>query len=93
VRETIGAEALHAPALVVHADQEILAHVLHLRAKVRQLLAVLPVARKQDHAAHQRMRQAAAVVGGELQARHVEDDGCVFVHVRSFCSTTTKLAA
>ena len=81
VGETIGLEALHAPALVVHADEQIVAHGLDLGREGQQLGTVLPVAREQDHAAHQRVRQARAVGRREAGAGNVDDQGGVLGHV------------
>ena len=61
-----------------------------------ELPPVAPVAREQDHAAGERMREAAPVVGVEREAGDVEHHRrwvASFI-VRSSCvSTTTKLAA
>ncbi|MNV14471.1 hypothetical protein D3C71_1051570 [compost metagenome] len=80
VGKAIGAKALHAAALMVHADQQIVTHGLDTAGQLQQLRAVFPVAGKQDHATGQRMGQAAAVGGGQLCACHVEDEGGVFGH-------------
>jgi hypothetical protein len=66
VGEAIGAKTLHAAAFVVHADQQVIAHGLDAAGELQQLCAVFPVAGEQDHAAGQRVGQAAAVGGGEL---------------------------
>ncbi len=92
VREAVGAEALHAPAFVVDADEQVGPDRLDLRGELDEGAPVGPVAREQDHAAHQRMREAAAVVGVQRGAGDVEDDGAV-THRVSRVSTTTKLAA
>jgi hypothetical protein len=49
----------------------------------------VPVARKQDDAAHQWVRQALAVGGAQGGARNVDDQGSVCVHGvfhKNFCS-------
>ncbi|VZR45944.1 Uncharacterised protein [Escherichia coli] len=78
MREAVGAEALHAAAFVVHADQQVGAHGLDRGGEFQQLRAVLPVAREQDHAARERVRQPAAIGRGERRAGDVEDDGGMF---------------
>ena len=91
--EAAGAKTLHAPSFVIDADQEVAAHRLDLGAKRRKLSAIFPVAREQDHAAAQRVAEAAAVRGCERRAGNVEDEGRVIGHEAAFFSTTTKLAA
>ena len=76
--EAIGAKALHPPTLVVHTNQSIRAHTLDVIAQGRELLAVCPVAGKQDHAATQRVRQAATVGVAERGASDVQNQGGVF---------------
>ncbi len=95
VREAIGAEALHAAAFVVHADQEVGPLGLDVGAQRGELLAVFPVAGEEDQTAHERVRQAAAIVGVQCGAGDVEHHGGMFGHGDSFAlrSTTTKLAA
>ncbi len=67
------AKALHAAAFVIDRDQQRrLAHGMNLARQFRELIGRAVVARKQDHAADQRMREAPAVVGGKLGARDVE---------------------
>ena len=54
------AKALHAPAFVIDGDHERgVAQVADLRGQSRQLLHALEIAREQDDAADQRMRQTA----------------------------------
>jgi hypothetical protein len=80
VGEAVGAQALHPAALVVDADQQVLADGLDLGDQRGELGPVLPVAGEQDQPAGQRMGQAAAVVGAQRGAGDVEDDGAVVVH-------------
>ena len=75
--EAVGAEALHAAAFVVDADQQVGPQRLDLGDELGQLAPVLPVAREQDQAAGERVREAAAVVGVERGAGDVEHDGGV----------------
>jgi hypothetical protein len=95
--EAVAAKALHPSALVVDADEHIGPQRLDLAVERAHLRAVLPVAAEMDHAAHQRVGQAAAVDGRELGAGDVDDerrlDRGVGAHAASFFSTTTKLAA
>ena len=77
MREAIGAKALHAAAFVVDADQQVGPQPLDAGAQRRELRAALPVAPEQNQPAHQRMRQAAAVVVGQLGASDVDDQGGV----------------
>ena len=77
VGEAVAAKALHAPAFVVHADQQVFAHRLDLGRERQQLGTVLPVAREQYHAADQRVREALAVRRRECCARDVDDEGSV----------------
>jgi hypothetical protein len=93
VGEAVRAETLHPAALMVHANQQVRPQLLYLGTQMGQLLPALPVAAEQDHSTGERMAQAPAVVGGEREARDVEDEGGVFVHSLVFFSTTTKLAA
>ena len=93
-REAVAAEALDAAALVVDADEQVVADRLHLGDQLGQLKAVAPVAREQDDPAGERMGETAAIVGVEAEAGDVEDDRRVGeVHRADSCSTTTKLAA
>jgi len=78
--EAVAAKALHAPAFVVHADQQVAAHRLDGGGEVEQLGTAFPVAGEQDDPADQRVRQAAAVAGGERRASHVNEEGSVFGH-------------
>ena len=55
--------------------------LLHeLRAPQRAVLTVLPVAGKQNHAAHQRVFEALAVLLGEAGAGDVDDERGVKGH-------------
>ena len=60
-RKAIGLEALHAPTFVIHHDGQIPAYVFYLATQGAELLAVAPVACKQNHATHHRMAQARDV--------------------------------
>ncbi|OMP13310.1 hypothetical protein COLO4_01901 [Corchorus olitorius] len=80
MRESVGTKTLHAPALVVHADQQVGFDALDIGAQLHQLLAAFPVAGEEDDAADQRMRQAPAVRVGERLAGDVDDQGCVLGH-------------
>jgi len=77
VCEAVGLEALHASTLMVHADQDVGAQVLDLRAQGGELHAADPVAGEQDEPASQRMLQAAPVIGIEAQAFDVQHHGRV----------------
>ncbi len=90
MRKAVGAKALHAPAFVIDADQQVGAHFFDLPAQLGELGAVLPVAAKQNHAAHQRMREALALGFVQPGAGDVDDQGGV---LHGLCSTTTKLVA
>ena len=74
VGETIGFEPLHAPAFVVHANQQVFLDRLDVRAQLHQLRAVFPVAGEQNNAAHQRVGQARAVGIGQRFASDVNDE-------------------
>ena len=78
--EAVAAKALHAPAFVVHADQQVVTHRLDGTGQCQQLGAVLPVAGKQDHAAGQGVGQTAAVHGRQGGTGDVKNEGCVFCH-------------
>ena len=78
--ETVGAKPLYASTFVVHRDQQVGPHRLDLATQPGQLGTVFPVAAKQNHAPHQRVRQALAFRGCEAVASHVDDQGCVWVH-------------
>ena len=80
VGEAIGFKALHTPAFVVHANQQVRAHAFDGRAQAGQLLAALPITAKQNNAACQRVFQAAAVVLGQGGAGDVDDEGGVLGH-------------
>ena len=90
VREAVGAEALHAAAFVVDADQHVGAHVLDGGGELGELAPVLPVAREQDQAAGERVLQAAAVGRRQRGAGDVEHDGGVGGCSGHVVSTTTK---
>ena len=96
VGHAIGLKALDPTALMVHQNEQITADRLDLAAQLGELRTVLPVAGKQNHAAGQRMAQAATVRGAELQAGQVDDEGAVGHEVDGhgwLCSTMTKLVA
>ena len=79
---------------MVDADEQVRADRLRLGDELGELAAVAPVARKQDDAAGQRVREPAPVGVVESEAGDIEDDGCVTMAHRALsCSTTTKLAA
>jgi hypothetical protein len=96
VGKAVGLEALHAPALVINQTQQVLADVLDLLAQLTELRPVLPIAAKQDHAAGQRVLEAAPIDGRQLQAGDVKNEGAVDGRGRfhgELCSTITKLVA
>ncbi len=72
MREAIGPGALHPATLVIDADEHIVAHGADVMRQRLQLRARLEVAREQDHAAGQRMRDAADIVRIELLAFDIE---------------------
>ncbi len=82
VGEAVRFEALHAAAFMVDANQQVIAHAFDVGAQAAQLLAVLPVAAKQNDAAGQRVLEAAAVGLAERQAGDVDDQGGVLGHVK-----------
>src|SRR6185503_14308230 len=70
------AEALHAPAFVVHGDDE--RRHAQLADRVRELDELQrrgEIAREEDDAAHLRMLQPLDVVGRELEAGDVDEHG------------------
>ena len=73
VGEPIGAKALHAPAFVIDANEQVGPQRLDLGAQGRELGTVVPVAAKQNHAANQRMGQALAVDVRQRSARNIND--------------------
>ena len=77
MRKAIGFKALHAPAFVVHGNQQIGAHSFDGGALLDQLRAALPVACKQNHAAHQRVRQARLIGFAQTACGGVDDEGRV----------------
>ncbi len=72
--EAVGLAALHAAAFMVNADQHVVAQRANLARQRHQLRARLEVAREQDHAAGQWMRDAARIVGIQLLALDIEHD-------------------
>jgi len=76
--KAIAAKALDTPALMVHANQSIGSHTLDVSAQSRELLAICPVAGKQDHPATQWVRQAATVDVAKRSASDVQNQGGVF---------------
>ena len=80
VGKAVGLEALHPPALVVYANQQVGAHALDAFAQRGELDATFPIARKQNQAAHQRVAQALAVNGVQRRACDVDDQGRVNSH-------------
>jgi len=94
VREAVGAEALHAAALVVHADQDVGPLAPDGAGQLDQRVAVHPMPGKENQAAGQRVLEAAAVVAAQGGAGDVEHDRGRRVHGRgSWVSTTTNAAA
>ena len=83
VGEAVVAKALHPSAFMVHRDQQVGPYGLDLGTQVGQLRTALPVATKQDHAAHQGMRQTAAVCLGEAMSLNVQNQGGVCTHAYS----------
>lgn len=81
--EAVGLEALHAPAFVIHTDQRIGPQFFDLAAQFGQLLAVAPIATKQNHAAHQWVAQALFVGLGQGGTGNVDDEGRVWDHAQS----------
>jgi hypothetical protein len=75
--EAVGAKALHAAAFMVHRDQEVRSEVFDVGTQRGQLRTALPVAAKQNHAAHQGVGQADAVHVGQGGASNVNDQGGV----------------
>jgi len=65
---------------VVNTNQQILAHFLDAVAQGGELIAVLPVAGKQNHAAHQRVLEALFVLFAQGQTGDVDDQGGVLGH-------------
>jgi hypothetical protein len=63
--EAIGFEALHTAAFMVNADEQIFSHLFDVSAQLAQLFTVLPIARKQNNAANQRVFEALAVLLGQ----------------------------
>ncbi len=84
VGEAIGLEALHAAAFMVHANQQVAPYFFNLTAQLGELGAVLPVAAKQNDAAHQRVLQTFAVDFGQTQTSDVDDEGGMGRHGLSF---------
>ena len=80
VGEAVGAKALHAPTFVVDRDQQISTDAFDVGTERGQLRTAVPVAAKQNHAAHERMRQTAAVHVGQCGAGNVDDQGGVLCH-------------
>ncbi|MNT23034.1 hypothetical protein D3C72_1584420 [compost metagenome] len=73
VGKAVGLAALHAPAFMVDADQNVVAHRADGACQRLQLRARFEIAGEQDHAAGERMRDAARVLRVELLADDVED--------------------
>ena len=66
-------KTLNTPAFVVHANEQVLPDFFDLPTQLGELGAILPVAGKQNHAAHQRVLESVAVGAGERGARNVND--------------------
>ena len=63
---------------MIDGDQERrLTDCMDLARELRQLFGRFIIAREENDAAHQRMRQTPAVFVGQRRARHVEHDGSV----------------
>ena len=73
MREAVTLETLHATAFMVDANEQIRAQFFDRMAQARQLFAVLPVARKQNNATHQRVLEALAIGGGQGQTCDVDN--------------------
>ena len=59
-----GAEALHAPALMIDRDEQWrIARRMNAARELQQLLGAFVVACEEDDAAHQRMREHVALLG------------------------------
>ena len=78
--KTVGLKALHTPAFVVDADQQVLADFLDAAAQRGELGAVRKVAGKQNQAAYQRALETLFVGFGERVTGDVNDQGRVRVH-------------
>src|SRR5450830_1994719 len=74
MRKSIGLEALYATALVINSNQHARTRGMDCIGQCKQLLAVLIVTRKQDHAAGQRMLNTANVFCRQRGADHIEHD-------------------
>ena len=85
VGKTIGFEALHAPAFVVHTNQQIWAQAFDAFAQGAELRAAFPVAAKQNQAAHQRVAQAFAVYRRQALACNINDQRRVKTHKGRRC--------
>ena len=83
VGKTVGLEALHRTALMVHADQQVGADLFDVAAQGHELRAILPVAGKQNQPAHQRVLESLAVNPGQSQAGNIDDEGGVEGHENS----------
>ena len=82
VGEAVGGTALHTAAFMVNADQQITAQAFDRGAQGTQLGPVLPIAAKQDQAAHQRIFQALTVSLGQLGSSDIDDERSVLGHER-----------
>jgi hypothetical protein len=56
VGKTVSLETLHAPAFVVHTNEQVGSQFFDTATQRSELLAVLPIASKQDETAHQGVR-------------------------------------
>ena len=65
---------------MVHTNQQVLANRFDVGTQLRELLAVGPVAAKQNDAACERVQQALAVSRGELSASDVKNERGVVRH-------------
>ena len=80
VSEAVGLETLYPAALMVDTDQQVSAQLFDAAAQCAQLRPVLPVARKQDQAAHQWVLQALPVELAQAGALNVNDQGGMLGH-------------
>jgi len=81
VGEPIGLETLHAATFVIDANEQIVTHIFYVTAQAGQLFAIAPVAGKQNDTANQRVFEALAVFGGEVQASDIDDQRSVLRHI------------
>ena len=74
-RETL-AKALYAAAFMIDGDEHRrVARGADVRDQALELLDALEIAREQDDASHQRMREQLAILLGEAMALHIDHQG------------------